>query len=48
MTVYGLSKATGISRRHISKIEAGQSSPTADKIIAIKENIVSIVFFNLI
>ena len=35
MTVYGLSKATGISRRHISKIETGQSSPTADKIIAI-------------
>ena len=35
MTVYGLSKATGISRRHISKIEAGQSSPTSEKIIAI-------------
>lgn len=35
MTVYGLSKVTGISRRHITKIETGQSSPTADKIIEI-------------
>ena len=42
MTVYGLSKATGISRRHISKIEAGQSSPTADKIIALKPDTVRI------
>ena len=35
MTVYKLSKITGISRRHITKIETGASSPTADKVIDI-------------
>lgn len=34
-TVYGLSKATGISRRQLARIEDGTSMPTALKIIEI-------------